>query len=90
MAFDPVHLANLLRLKLRETPEDPAGRAQTGKIGQIGLSEEARVLLREHARVPELLERLDALRPSEGLARLRTDRETPVLRCMPAPDRELS
>jgi len=53
-------------------PDDPV---QTGEIGAIGLSERARTLVREHARVPELLARLEALPPSQRPARIRTDPE---------------
>jgi tetratricopeptide (TPR) repeat protein len=46
------------------------------EIGEIRLSERARTLLREHAGLPELLQRLEGLTtPAERLARVRADRE---------------
>lgn len=60
--------------KPRETKRAPAPACPV-EIGEIGLSERAQTLLREHAGVGELLQRLDALEPGERLARIRTDRE---------------
>jgi tetratricopeptide (TPR) repeat protein len=45
------------------------------EVGEIRLSDRARTLLREHARVPELLQRLEGLTPAERMARVRTDRD---------------
>lgn len=63
--------------RLRDTPGDPASSepVQLEELGDIRLSERARTLLREHARVPELLERLEAIAPDERPARVRTDRD---------------
>lgn len=52
----------------------PAEAVQYEEVGEIRLSDRARVLLREHADVPELLLRLEGLPPAERMARVRTDR----------------
>lgn len=58
-----------------DTPGDPepSEPIQLEALGDIRLSERARTLLREHARVPELLERLEAVAPDERPARVRND-----------------
>lgn len=63
--------------KLRDAPGDPTPSepAELEEVGDIHLSERARILLREHARVPELLERLEGFAPAERLVRVRTDRD---------------
>lgn len=53
----------------------PAELVQPEEVGEIRLSERARTLLREHASLPELLQRLQGLTPAERMARVRTDRE---------------
>lgn len=59
--------------KLQGDPA-PAEAVQYEEVGEIRLSDRARVLLREHADVPELLLRLEGLPPAERMARVRTDR----------------
>ncbi|HWM95301.1 MAG TPA: hypothetical protein VN493_31390 [Thermoanaerobaculia bacterium] len=69
--------ADGLRLREPEKSADP-GPAEAEilqEIGEIGLSERALTLLREHSRVPELLQRLEGLSPAAKLVRIRTDRE---------------
>lgn len=56
-------------------PPEPAG-----EIGEIRMSERTRQLQREHARIPELLARLDGLSPDERKSLVRTD---PQLRSWP-------
>jgi tetratricopeptide (TPR) repeat protein len=53
----------------------PAEPVQLEELGEIRLSERARTLLREHADMPELLARLEALTPAERPVRVRTDRD---------------
>jgi tetratricopeptide (TPR) repeat protein len=56
---------------------DPAAAepVQLEEVGEIRLSDRVRTLLREHADLPELLQRLEGLAPAERMARVRTDRE---------------
>ncbi|MEA2562867.1 MAG: hypothetical protein QOH06_4371 [Acidobacteriota bacterium] len=61
-------------LKLQGGPA-PADSVQSEEVGEIRLSDRARTLMREHAGVPELLQRLEGLTPAERLALVRTDRE---------------
>jgi len=63
-----------LASKLQGDPA-PAEPVQFEEVGEIRLSERARTLLREHAGVPELLQRLEGLTPAERMARVRADRE---------------
>ena len=63
------------RARLLESSNDSAEPAQFEEIGDIRLSERALTLLREHGRVPELLERFEAIPRAERLARVRADRE---------------
>ena len=58
-----------------EAGPSPAEPVQPEEIGEIRLSERARTLLREHAGLPELLQRLQGLTPSERMAQARADGE---------------
>ncbi|HEX5719562.1 MAG TPA: hypothetical protein VF179_25605 [Thermoanaerobaculia bacterium] len=60
--------------KLQVDPA-PAEPVQLEEVGEIRLSDRARTLLREHAGVPELLQRLEGLTPAERMARVRSDRK---------------
>src|SRR5688572_1350950 len=53
----------------------PAEPVRHEEVGEIRLSDRARILLREHADVPELLQRLEVLASDERKARVRTDPE---------------
>lgn len=53
----------------------PAETARPEEVGEVRLSDRARTLLREHAQLPELLQRLEGLAPAERMARVRSDRE---------------
>lgn len=57
----------------------PVGQASqadpSGEIGEVRLSERALGILREHARIPELLARLDSLAAADRLALVRIDPE---------------
>jgi tetratricopeptide (TPR) repeat protein len=63
----------------------PAEPVQLEEVGEIRLSDRARTLLREHAGVPELLQRLEGLTPAERMAQVRNDRELqscPLCQCL--------
>jgi len=60
--------------KLQSDPA-PAETIQYEEVGEIRLSDRARALLREHAGVPQLLQRLECLTPAERMTQVRTDRD---------------
>jgi len=64
--------ARVQKLQVDPAPAEPV---QLEEVGEIRLSDRARTLLREHAGVPELLQRLEGLTPAERMARVRSDRK---------------
>jgi tetratricopeptide (TPR) repeat protein len=63
------------RLSASQAPSASTRKEPVGELGDLRLSERALQLLREHARVPELLARLDGLSPEDRKSLVRTDPE---------------